>query len=155
MISEIKQILTVVGKDEDQKWKRVTLTTLILLVLAVGTLIAVRSLAAPMQVDGRLAGHMTRGHQVEAERYTGLAEYYQAIDEARQRAIFAEAARWNAQAEYYQRRSAQKRAIEAEKARWEGLAQYYLARGGANQRSWEAYAARLTALAQYYEANAK
>lgn len=155
MISEIKQILTVEGKDNVHPWRRLALIALVLLALAVGTLITVRSLAAPFQVDGRPVEQLTRVQQAENERYTALAEYYKTIDEARQRAIFADAARWNAQAEYYQRSSAQQRAIEADKARWEGLANYYLAQEGANQRAWDAYAARLTALAQYYEANGK
>lgn len=155
MISEIRQILTAEAKDNAYRWIRLALTILVLISLAIMAVIAVGSLTEPRQLEGRPAGQLTRSHHAEAERYTALADYYAAIDEARQRAIFADAARWNAQAEYYQSRSAQQRAIEAEKARWEGLAKYYLAQEGANQRAWAAYAARLTALAQYYEANEK
>ncbi len=148
MISEIRQILSFEGKSNAYQWIRRALTVLGLTSLVMVALIVVRIPGATIQVDMRPAGQLSMGRQAEAKRYTALAGHYMAIEEARQGAIFADTARWNAQAEHY----ARERVIDAETARLEGLAKYYLAREGISQRALEAYAARLTALAEYYKA---
>ncbi|RME75518.1 MAG: hypothetical protein D6784_07785 [Chloroflexi bacterium] len=132
-------------------------------ILAVGVVLAVIVFALS-QANGQSGAIATRNEPVgrraleaEAARYTALAEFYLAKDEANsQRAIQADAARYNGLAEFYATNSnGLQRGIEASSARYTGLAKHYAAENDGLQRGIEASAARYTALADYYAAAAK
>lgn len=92
--------------------------------------------------------------QADTARYTGLAGYYLAKDEAnRQRAIETEAARYTSLAKFYltENKSSLPQTFEVEAARYNALAAYYLKKDETNrQRAIEAEAARYNGLAEFF-----
>jgi hypothetical protein len=104
-------------------------------------LVAIAALMVALVVGFLLAGQPAPENQTqtqrvlltEAARYSGLARYYLAKEEAnQQRAIEAETTRYTSLAKFYltENKSSLPQVFEAEAARYNALAAYYLKKGG-------------------------
>jgi hypothetical protein len=68
-----------------------------------------------------------RGRAAEAARWTAMGEYYEKLEESQlQRSRVADTARWEAMGEYYLNQSRRERSQSADAARWTAMANYYL-----------------------------
>jgi hypothetical protein len=68
-----------------------------------------------------------RGRAAEAARWTAMGEYYEKLEESQlQRSRVADTARWEAMGEYYLNQSRRERSQAADAARWTAMADYFL-----------------------------
>lgn len=94
-----------------------------------------------------------RGRDADAARWVAMVEYYEKLEESQlQRSRAADQARWEAMGEYYLNQSRGERSQTADAARWTAMAERYQRVEEAQnlQRGRAADAARWTAMADYY-----
>jgi 23S rRNA maturation mini-RNase III len=138
---------------------------IVIAILAVGLILSILVITpAPAETQSAAVfvenvDSLQRGRDADAARYNAMAEYYAAKEAAGlQRGREADAARYTAMAEYYAAKEAAglQRGREADAARYTAMAEYYAAKEAVSlQRGRDADAARYNAMAEYYAAASK
>jgi len=115
---------------------------------------AVATSATALDPGAQEAQRLQRSRAAEAARWTAMGEYYEKLNGSQRimRSRTADAARWTAMGDYYEKEESQiqrSRAVEA--ARWTAIGEYYKKLEAAQiQRSRAADTARWNAMAEYY-----
>jgi hypothetical protein len=123
-----------------------------LIVLGILSLLLVAMAVALPPANPRTMSAIERGREADAARWTAMGEYYQKLEASQiQRSRIADTARWTAMGEYYLNHAYRARSLAADAARWTAMGEYYEKLEASQlQRSRAADAARWTAMAAYY-----